>query len=367
MGYQDDARKPLGIACFSILCIGLTACGGSPKSLAFSPDGSLLAVAGDERLSVWTVPGGTKLSSPWSPVGPDHKSPVAFSPDGLSIAEGHRGGFTVYSITDGSIRTRLGTEGTVSGDVIAFCDSRTVVHGSVGEGLVGGVTTVWALSGEHGHIVASDASGKWSRITEVNWLGLPFRGAGAAAPVSISCSADGQWLAIAYYGLKRSPPVQLVDTRALVKPEDHSSTSTWVLEGEGARRISFLGDATRLIGCSETFDVNNDKTVSASKVVIWDIRTRRIDRVFPFRSCEGFVVATKSPSLIVGGWNGSLNKMRIELWRPDTGSFVRTFDGNRVASLALSPDGSTLAAGYEDGIVRIWSVLTGRLVRELKL
>jgi WD40 repeat protein len=61
------------------------------------------------------------------------------------------------------------------------------------------------------------------------------------------------------------------------------------------------------------------------------------------------------------------NGKDIYLWDITTGKFLRQFTGHTsyVFSVAISPDGQTLASGSRDKTVRLWDVATGRELRQL--
>ena len=67
-------------------------------------------------------------------------------------------------------------------------------------------------------------------------------------------------------------------------------------------------------------------------------------------------------TLVVSDLVGTVSVLDI-----DTGSVVRTFAGqkNRLAELAISPDGSLVASGADDNTVELWSTATGELFAQL--
>ena len=57
----------------------------------------------------------------------------------------------------------------------------------------------------------------------------------------------------------------------------------------------------------------------------------------------------------------------IKLWNLKTGDLLRTLTGHEeaVVSVAISPDGQTLASGSEDKTIKLWNLKTGDLLRTL--
>ncbi|MDZ8137469.1 MAG: serine/threonine-protein kinase [Nostoc sp. DedQUE04] len=64
--------------------------------------------------------------------------------------------------------------------------------------------------------------------------------------------------------------------------------------------------------------------------------------------------------------SGSADKT-IKLWNLATGKEIRTFTGHSdyVSSVAISPDGRTLASGSADNTIKLWNLATGKQTRTL--
>ena len=55
------------------------------------------------------------------------------------------------------------------------------------------------------------------------------------------------------------------------------------------------------------------------------------------------------------------------MWNSESGNLIRTFaDGERVETLAFSPDGKTLLTGGERSAARLWDIRHGALRAELE-
>ncbi|MBD2018585.1 hypothetical protein H6F43_00105 [Leptolyngbya sp. FACHB-36] len=96
---------------------------------------------------------------------------------------------------------------------------------------------------------------------------------------------------------------------------------------------------------------------------VWNLRTRQLVSALPTSSTVGAVAIALTPnaeSLIVAYTDGSLKQ-----WNARTGRLSRTlFRGIPPKSIAMSPDGRTLAIGYHNHI-RLWNLSTNQLLHNL--
>jgi WD40 repeat protein len=74
-------------------------------------------------------------------------------------------------------------------------------------------------------------------------------------------------------------------------------------------------------------------------------------------------ISPDSKTLASGDWGGM-----IKLWSLPEGALIKTLQGNtkKVEALAISPDGKTLASGDVGGTIKLWSLPEGTLVNTLE-
>jgi WD40 repeat protein len=108
-------------------------------------------------------------------------------------------------------------------------------------------------------------------------------------------------------------------------------------------------------------------------VQLWDVTSRQRNRLFPAHAHEVRSVAFSSDSkrLASGDAGGA-----VRVWEVATGKelfLLNAYDQEvgplafrpEVRAVAFSPDGTWLAAGCADGLVKIWDVVTGQRLRNL--
>jgi WD40 repeat protein len=102
-------------------------------------------------------------------------------------------------------------------------------------------------------------------------------------------------------------------------------------------------------------------------VHIWEINPKTLAFRFLTAFTDAVNTMAYSPDgliLATGSYDGSLR-----LWDMQTGVLIQSIPTDAVIeSLAFSPDGSLIATGggFQDNLVRIWSVETKELLRELE-
>ncbi|BAY65252.1 protein kinase [Calothrix brevissima NIES-22] len=79
---------------------------------------------------------------------------------------------------------------------------------------------------------------------------------------------------------------------------------------------------------------------------------------------DSVAISPDGNTLASGSWDNT-----IKLWNLATGEQIRTFSGHSdtVNSVAFSPNGNTLASGSWDKTIKLWNLATGEQIRTLKV
>ena len=303
--------------------------GDGVTSVAFSPDGSLVASGSDDStVRLWDVSTGAQVGEPLRGHGSAVES-VAFSPNGSLVASGSRD--KTLRLWDASTGAQVGEplrgHGSDVNSVAFSPDSSLVASGS-------------------GSLVFSGSGDNTLRLWDASTgaqVGEPLRGHGDSV-TSVAFSRDGGLVASGSH----DNTVRLWD----------ASTGAQVGEplrgGSRVTSVAFSPDGGLVASGSE------DKTVR-----LWDASTgAQVGE--PLRGHDRLVTSvafSRDGSLVA---SGSFDNT-VRLWDASTGAQVGEplrGHGSYVTSVAFSPDGSLVASGSFDNTVRLWDASTGAQVGE---
>jgi WD40 repeat protein len=271
---------------------------GALWSVSFSPDGQLLCIKG----SLWDIATGRqRIESKWPP-GPF--AGVTFSPDGRLLARwGFENALRILDTTSG--RDTVSLNSPVRLQLCAFSPDGKVI----------------AAAGDDGTITVLDTVAAIERIV----LKHPEEGV-----FSLSFSPDSKTIATGGF-----QSVALWDV----------ATGNKLTSIKGALAATFSSDG-KMLACGS----------DDGKVTLWDVETT--SEPSELASLVGHASAIHSIVFLQDGKRlaTASSDSTVKLWDIRTGQEVMSLKGHRakVTSLALSPDGQTLASASVDGTVRLW-------------
>lgn len=290
---------------------------GWVQSLAFSPDGSILASGShDHTIRLWDLQTGQCLKTLRGPMGCIQS--LAFSPDGTILASGsYDHTIHLWNVTAGRCEQEL----VGHRDRVLFVtfspDGQTLISGGADD-----TVRIWQVE-----------TGQSLRHIEttLNWA------------LAIALSPDGQTLATASDG--KTVKLWDVETGYCIQTLPQYSTKVWA--------VDFSPNGRLLATASE------DKTVK-----LWDITTEDCVQTLQEHTQQVWLVSFSAAgqTLVTASDDGT-----VKLWNASTGRCLKTLKthSNWVLSVAFDALAEQLISGYQDGQIRLWNWATGVCVQTL--
>jgi WD40 repeat protein/serine/threonine protein kinase len=376
------------------------------RPVVFSPDGRLLATAGDDdHTYVWDL-GSGELANDFKAAGP-----LAFSPDGerLLIADSFwdlplaavvvdprerardRAVATLVEdpqvetdagawSPDGSILATSAPEAVSAWDAATY-DRRFTLFPPAGTftavdvgpdsrlatGMSDGTAIVWAFAEEGARPILTLA-GHDAAVQSVSFSpdGTRLMTGGRDGSIKvwdITPERSSEWLTVEGSGAVAFSP----DGRLLAAGSEMGEIS--IFEAAGGRRLQVLRGHREAVNAI-AFDPDGSKLASASNdgtARVWETSTgeelARVDERFD--EVWDVTFSPDGSTLATGSWSGN----STHTWDAETGALLRTYPENAndaawPRSVDFSRDG-TLVAGEEFTSARVWSVQDGRILAEL--
>ena len=299
------------------------------NSLAFSPDGSVLASGStDLKVSLWSVANGSLLHSATfgaPPAGIDEVQYVTYTPDGTQLlAVGSRSEFTYYNSADLSVARSLPSEHNVEMTAVGITpDGAHVVTVAENDAFL----RVWNASTGAQEQLIPNVGARNYRSLAISPDGTTFATTDTSLALRVWRLSDGAILLDTNIGVEAHNVVWTPDGTHLLYGDFYGSNGN-VVSIVNAADGSLVGTLTGLPVQGQGF------SVGVTSLAI---------------SPDGSLVAA-------GDDSGP-----IKVWRLSDSSVVSTLTGHtrRVESLAFFPDNTKLLSGSDDTTAVLWNAIAG--------
>jgi WD40 repeat protein/DNA-binding XRE family transcriptional regulator len=377
--------------------------GETSSSVAFSPNGKILATAWATQVIFWDAESGEKLYTfSGQSVGTDigynlGVGQISFSPDGTHLAVANMDGESkVWDIASKSEFLSLRSEEQPAKAIAYSSDGNLLANGG-DEGVIrvwdagsgeekftfplGGIIHRVAFSPNDSSLAAASEDGSvkvWDAETGQELLSLPR----LSGLYSIDFLSNGTLVTAGQDGTARV--WDSVSGQQLLTLAGHKSTVVGVAGSPDGKRIATSGydETVRIWDATPGYEV---LTITGHTDIVWDVSYSPDGKQLASVSVDGtaklwdadsgqlllnlssgnaptdgFTGLAFSPGgeqFATGGLDGT-----ITLWDSQNGEILKTLLGhtNMVVGLTFSQDGNQLASASWDGTAKVWDIATGK-------
>ena len=351
--------------------------GMMPHHIAYSPDGTLIAVARSDgfgeqyQVSLWDAATQTELTILADIVGmTSGGSALDFSPDGKHLLfDDGAGGLHIWDV---AARRDLGI---VGGDSQGAVHASEITHLSFSPdgktlALVDGIYNLQLWDVASGQQRASLPYTNWAKNIAFSPDGSRLAGGGRPTikvwdvhtgqeiasmqgdGIATAYSPDGRWIASGGW-----------DSKVIIWDAQTFTAQHTLTHSGDVWDVAFSPDGKLLASAGGDFMGSNRP--QKNEVILWNVETGAQQAVLQGHQVgiTGVVFSPDGRRLI--SFSGKSDRMGGEsviwLWDVATGQAVAKLSGHTdvVIDVAFSPDGRLIASANRDGTIRIWDGLTG--------
>ncbi len=328
-------------------------------SVAFNPDGTILATSGNFGITLWNVSNRAKVATLQGHFG--SVETITFSPDGTMLASGSWDkSIRLWNIADNKELVKLQGH---SGKIHSICfspDGKILASASDDMSI-----RLWNISDKKEIITLKGHSASVHSVM-FSPDGLMLASGSKDKTVKFWNVADGKEFAIleghskTIFSIILSSNGKVLVSRSLDKTiklwnvVQNQESSIFKGHTDSVWSVAFSPDGKILASGS------SDKTIK-----LWDIPNGRELTTFQGHTDSVWSVAFSPDSKLLA--SGSKDKT-VKLWNITDSREIMTLHGHSgfVYSVAFSPDGRMLASGYENNTVKFWNVVDGREILTLQ-